>query len=107
VTEGVAAALVAAVEAAAADLEGIDRADHGGVAELRRAGRAFVRLDASGPAFRLGAAVTAAALRTPGATPSSSGDGWVAFHPSTLDRFALDRATSWLELAWRHAADTD
>jgi hypothetical protein len=106
-SDGVTAALVAAVETAAADLDGIDRTDEGGVVELRRAGRAFARLDPSGPAFRLVGELGAAALRTPGATASSFGRGWVAFDPGILDRFALDRATSWLELAWRHAADPD
>lgn len=53
--------------------------------------------------FRLRDEVGAAALRTPNATTSARGAGWVRFAPRTLDTHARDRATAWLESAWRRA----
>jgi hypothetical protein len=71
----------------ACDLEGlVFAAFAGGVAE-----------------FRLGEAVSAAALRTPDAKASARGTGWVRFAPRRLDARARDRAIAWFESAWRHA----
>ena len=53
--------------------------------------------------FRLGEAVSAAALRTPDAKVSTWGAGWVRFAPRRLDAHARDRAIAWFESAWRHA----
>ena len=53
--------------------------------------------------FRLGDAVSAAALRTPDTKASARGAGWVRFAPRRLDAHARDRAIAWLESAWRHA----
>ena len=53
--------------------------------------------------FRLGEAVSAAALRTPDAKASARGTGWVRFAPRRLDARARDRAIAWFESAWRHA----
>jgi hypothetical protein len=53
--------------------------------------------------FRLRDEVAAAALRTPDATPSTRGAGWVRFAPGRLDGHARDRARAWLESAWRLA----
>jgi hypothetical protein len=47
--------------------------------------------------------VAKAALRTPDVIVSSRGPGWLAFTPSTIDRFALDRAEAWLRSAHRLA----
>jgi len=55
--------------------------------------------------FRLRDLVGAAALRTPDVTASSRGPGWVRFAPRGLDGQARDRATAWLESAWRRADD--
>ena len=104
-TDGVAAALAATVEGVADALADVERVGDGRAVELRRAGRAFARLEPAGVSFRLAAPIAAAAMRTPGAAATALGADWVAFHPGRLDRFALDRATSWTELAWRHAAD--
>lgn len=51
--------------------------------------------------FRLRADVAAAAARTPGATMSSRGPEWVAFSPTTFDRFTRDRIEAWFEFAVR------
>jgi len=53
--------------------------------------------------FRLRADVAAAAARTRDASSSSRGPEWVAFSPTTLDRFAQDRIEAWFEFAVRHA----
>lgn len=103
-SDGVAAALASAIDEAAAGLEGVDRVAQGAVVELRRDGRPFARVEPEGASFRVGTAIAVAAMRTPGVTASALGNDWVELHPGTLDRFALDRATSWTELAWRLAA---
>ena len=53
--------------------------------------------------FRLGDAISAAALRTPDTKASARGAGWVRFAPRRLDAHARDRAIAWFESAWRHA----
>ena len=53
--------------------------------------------------FRLGDAISAAALRTPDTKASALGAGWVRFAPRRLDAHARDRAIAWFESAWRHA----
>ena len=75
----------------------------GGAVEYRRGGTLFA---VSGPALelRLRPDVAAAALGTPGTTPSTRGEGWVGFAPSQVDQLALDRASAWFALAWRVAA---
>jgi len=97
--------LAACLTAAATALPGVDerRADDAAL-EWRRGGTVFAALDAPDEAsFLLDAAVAAAALRTPDTRASPRGRDWVAFGPSVLDRFAIDRATAWLEAAWRRA----
>jgi hypothetical protein len=88
-----AAASLAEVEASPGD---------GGTAYARR-GRTFAVAAAGGVELRLDGAIASAALRTPDVRPSRRGPGWIAFRPRTTDRFALDRARSWFEAAWRHA----
>ena len=53
--------------------------------------------------YRLRREVAAAALKTPGVTPSPRGANWVTFAPPALDGFAVDRARAWRESAWRIA----
>ncbi len=49
--------------------------------------------------FRLRADVAAAAARTPEASASPRGAEWVAFSPTTFDRFTRDRIEAWFEFA--------
>jgi hypothetical protein len=93
--------LAQAVEAEAADLEGVEATATPGGFEWRLAGVVFAVLDGEAAEFRLSAPVAAAALRTPGTTPSARGGGWVAFRPQPVDGHALDRAIAWLDSAWR------
>ncbi len=51
--------------------------------------------------FRLRADVAAAAARTPDAVRSPRGPEWVAFSPTTFDRFTRDRIEAWFEFATR------
>lgn len=53
--------------------------------------------------FRIGAAIAAAALRTPDTSRSDRGSDWVAFAPSELDGHALDRLGAWFGAAHRRA----
>jgi hypothetical protein len=92
--------------AAATRLEGAETAATASATELRLDGLAFAALDEAGASFRLRPEVARAALRTPDAVPSPRGRGWIAFAPATLDHFARDRATAWLESAWRLADET-
>ena len=46
--------------------------------------------------FRLRADIAAAAARTAEASPSPRGPEWVAFSPTTFDRFTRDRIEAWL-----------
>ena len=96
--------LRAALEAAAAALADVERVADGGVIELRRSGRAFARLEIEGAAFRLDRVIAPAALRTPDTSASPLGPEWVVFAPAVVDAFAVDRASAWLEAAWRRAA---
>jgi hypothetical protein len=105
VTDGIRDGLTEAVIEVAAGLPGVDRVDgpaHG-LAELRRDGRAFIRVESGAVHFRLDPSIAAAARRTAGVSASDAGPGWVAFRPSSLDRFSLDRASAWTALAWRLA----
>ncbi len=66
----------------------------------------FASCAGSAAEFRLRDEVGVAALRTPNATASARGPGWVRFAPRTLDGHTRDRALAWLESAWRRA-DTE
>jgi hypothetical protein len=103
VTESPVAGLVAALEQEAAVLEDVVRSVDGPTIELRRGERPFARLGPAAVEFRLGEPVATAALRTRDTTASPLGPDWVRFGPAEVDRFARDRASSWLELAWRRA----
>lgn len=68
-----------------------------------RGGRPFAVLDEAetGAEFALDGAVASAAARTPDATASTRGAGWVRFRPTTLDDHATDRAGAWFASAHR------
>jgi hypothetical protein len=70
-----------------------------------RSGRPFAWISLSALEVRLEPFVAQAALRTPDTTASTRGPEWVRFTPRALDRFAADRATAWIEHAWRHVAE--
>jgi len=104
--ERIPASLAEALAAAAAGLEPIERRPGtGGSVEYLRAGRLLAVLETGGSAasFLLSAAVAEAALRTPDTAPSTRGRGWITLRPALLDGHAVDRASAWLESAWRHA----
>ena len=104
-TDGDAQSLVDQLALAAADLPGVERHEAGdGSFEWRIAGKPFAAArPPNETSYLLDPAVAAAALRTPDAEPSPRGPEWVSFRPAVLDRFALDRASAWLESAWRRA----
>ncbi len=92
------------VEAAVAGLADVDRTATGDAVELRRSGRPFARVEPGAVLFRLDRLLTPAALRTPDTSAVPFGPDWVAFAPGVVDGSAIDRATAWLEAAWRRAA---
>ena len=75
--------------------------------ELRLDGERFAVLCAGLVELRLRPEVASAALRTPDASPSPRGPGWVRFAPSVLDGFARDRARPGRERGWRSGAAGD
>jgi hypothetical protein len=97
------ASLADVLAAVAADLDGVEQAPTDGGVEYARRGRPFALVAGDTLEVRLEAAIATAAARTPDVSASSRGSGWVSFHPGSLDEFALDRARSWFESAWRHA----
>ena len=102
-TDAPAGGIGAVIEAAAADLEDIDRQGVGGGLEWSTGGIVFAAVNDERAEFRLARPVVAAALRTPDTNASDRGPDWVAFAPGVLDGHAIDRATAWLASAWRRA----
>lgn len=101
-TEG--AALLAAVERAAAELSDVSMtSDAAGSRTWSRRGIEFAVLAGTTVDVRIGATIAAAALRTPDVTPSDRGSDWVAFAPPVLDGHALDRLGAWFGAAHRRA----
>jgi hypothetical protein len=101
------AEVVAAIREELDDLAedaGVDRVESAGAVEYRAGSRTIAVAEPAGLAFRLGPQVARAAAATADASSSTRGPEWVRFAPSVLDRFALDRATSWFELAVRLAS---
>jgi hypothetical protein len=72
-----------------------------GRTELRVDGRLVAAWTDVALEVELGDAVAAAALRTADVRASAQGAGWVRFTPARLDRFARDRASSWVAFAAR------
>ncbi|MBI2776542.1 MAG: hypothetical protein HYX57_04640 [Chloroflexi bacterium] len=97
-------ALLEAVETMIAGLDGTASSEVAGGMEWHRDGRPFATLDGSRVVVRVGAAIAAAAIRTPDTMPGDPGPDWVAFEPAALDEHALDRLEAWLTAAWRRAA---
>jgi hypothetical protein len=85
------------------ELGDVTRTRDGEVERLATGGRVFALVGADLLEVALDPAVARAALKTPDTRPSPRGAGWIAFTPATTDRFALDRAESWVRLAHRRA----
>ena len=92
------------VECVVEDLDGVVRRRDGEWVTYLCDGKAFAVLVPDALEVALDAAVARAALRTPGASASRRGPGWIAFSPKVVDRFALDRAEAWLRSAHRRVA---
>ncbi len=98
------------LDAAAADAEAqgdvpLERADgpDGGVTWSVQ-GRVFALVGADdGAAFLLDPAIAQAAARTPGATASGRGAGWVELRVPVVDPHTVDRAEAWFAAALRRA----
>ncbi len=87
------------------DPQELERHDVGATVEYLRTGRPFATASDEAAEFRLRPDIASAAVRTPDVRPSDRGPEWVTFTPGSLDRYALDRLTSWFDFAWRHATD--
>ena len=100
-----AATLGDVLDDAALELEDAERtaAADGSTVEWSIAGVTFAAIKGDRAEFRLDPMVAKAALRTPDTAGSGRGADWVAFAPSELDQYAIDRATAWLASAWRRA----
>lgn len=95
---------------AATGLQGtVAGADAEGATTWSRGSRVFALVsgDGSVASFQLDPAVAAAAIRTPDATLSARGPGWVDFTPAELDDRAADRAVAWLGSAYRRLTPRD
>lgn len=95
---------------AAADLAPLEAAlSPDGAVTWSRGGRAFAAVAADGALaeFALDPAVAAAAVRTPDASASERGPGWVTFAPVELDDHAADRAVAWFASAHRRLGPRD
>ena len=100
------AELVAAAATGDVDVEAMPEGD----ATVYAIGDSMIaRVEGRTAEFRLRPAVAAAAARTPEASPSPRGPEWVAFSPTTFDRFTRDRIEAWFEFATRqvHGATQD
>lgn len=86
-----------------ADDAGVSRVESPGAVEYRAGSRVVAVAEPAALSFRLGPQVARAAAATSDASPSARGPEWVRFAPRVLDQFALDRATSWFDLAVRLA----
>lgn len=93
------------VEGVVEVLDGVVRRRDGETVTYLAGGKPFAVLAPDAVEVALDAAVARAALKTPGASPSRRGPGWIVFAPRVVDRFALDRAEAWLRSAYRRAVD--
>ncbi len=98
-------ALRGALDERATATDGVERVASGEAVEYRLRGRAVVVADPGSISFRVGGAVAAAAARTADARISGRGADWVELVPAAADRFALDRARAWFDLAVRNAGE--
>jgi len=98
--------LLAALEVAATRLPGaVAEVAATGEIAWTCAGKRFAILRADSVELRVGAAIAAAAVRTPDTAGSNRGADWIVFAPETMDGHALDRLEAWLAAAHRRAAD--
>jgi hypothetical protein len=97
------AGLAALLVERATDLEGTEVVSIDGGVELVLDGEPFGIVSGRAVELCLRPAVAVAALRTPDTAASPRGRGWIRFEPSVLDELARDRASAWLESAWRFA----
>jgi hypothetical protein len=95
--------LAARVDAAAAELDGVEKTIVDGRPAWSADRVTFAILADSGVELRLDPAVAEAASRTPDTGLSSRGPEWVRFSPRALDDHAVDRLEAWLMLARRRA----
>jgi hypothetical protein len=98
-TEG----LAEAIDRLAGELDEVRRRTVGTAVEYDRGGMLFAVREPGRLSVRLREDIAAAALRTPDTAASDRGAEWVALAPAVADSFAIDRATSWFETAWRFA----
>ena len=101
--DGTSGELARLLEAAAADLDGVDQRERATGFDWSTQGVVFASVEGDRAEFRLAPPIVAAALRTPSTQPSARGADWVAFAPPELDGHAIDRAEAWLASAWRRA----
>lgn len=99
--------LASRIEQVASTFDGIERTAGVAGVEYAVSGVTFAAVGSGRASFRLRPDVADAALHTPGVRALDRGPGWVELAPVDLDRFAIDRATSWFAAAARHAADTE
>jgi hypothetical protein len=97
------AELLAAVRAAAAGIPDASETAEGTGSLWARAGARFAVARGGTVELRIGAAISAAAVRTPDTTGSAQGPDWIAFTPADLDGPARDRLAAWFAAAGRRA----
>ncbi len=93
--------LAEVVDDLADDFADVERVDTPAGTDFTVGGIRFVHVAGPTVHFLLRPEVVAAATRTGDASASALGSDWVAFSPSRLDQYALDRAQSWFELGHR------
>ena len=96
--------LLEALTAAATGLPDVERRRSAGVTEWRARGRPFAVVAGNVAEYRLEPSIAQAALGTPDTARSPRGPDWIAFRPSELNRFAVDRAVAWFGSAHRRAS---
>jgi hypothetical protein len=97
------ASLAEAIDRLADELDEIHRHGSGQAVEYVRGATPFAVREGDRVSFRLRPEVVAAGLRTADTSLSTRGHDWITLKPSLIDGFALDRALSWFESAWRLA----
>jgi len=93
--------LAEVVDDLADDFPDVERVDTPAGTDFIVGGSRFVHVTGPTVHFLLRPEIVAAATRTGEASASSLGAEWVAFSPTRLDQYGLDRAQSWFELGHR------
>jgi hypothetical protein len=94
-----------AIDRLADEMDEIHRHHSGTTIEYVRGLTVFAVREGPRLSFRLRPEVVAAGLRTPDTGISARGADWITLTPAVVDGFALDRALSWFESAWRLAGE--